>query len=154
MTFRPQHVGLYFTHEHITAARRDRDRDPLRAAYLMLNDREQSGMEVALWGAFRYRFNEDERAGEIAADLFGDLTLLEPVSGVKPPVVALNWPFSGGYILSRYTTAVPGIMVEINRGLFVGNQSTDTPISPPNGNVIAAIRLRLFQWLTAILAEL
>ncbi len=94
------------------------------------------------------------RAGEIAADLFGDLALLEPVSGVKPPVVALNWPFSGGYILKRYTTSVPGIMVEINRGLFVGNQGTDTPIAPPNGNAIAAIRLRLFQWLTAILAEL
>ena len=89
MTFRPQHVGLYFTHEHITAARRDRDRDPLRAAYLMLNDREQSGTEVALWGAFRYRFNEDERAGEIAAEALmraidvqpsDDLTYLDTVA--------------------------------------------------------------------------
>ncbi len=67
MTFRPQHFGLYFTHDQITAARRNRDREPFRTAYLMLNDREQTGSEVALWGAFRYRFNEDERAGEIAA---------------------------------------------------------------------------------------
>jgi hypothetical protein len=94
------------------------------------------------------------RAGQIAADLFGDLALLEPVSGVQPPVVALNWPFAGGYILKRYTPSVPGIMVEINRGLFVGNQRTDTPIAPPNDSAIAAIRSRLFQWLTAILAEL
>jgi hypothetical protein len=68
MTFRPQHVGIYFTQEHIEIARRERDREPFRGAYLYLNDREQSGSTAALWYALRYRFNMDERAGELALD--------------------------------------------------------------------------------------
>jgi len=91
------------------------------------------------------------RAGELAADLFADLTLLEP-AGAPPPVVALNHPFHGGYILERYTRptpghpTLPGIMIEINRGLFVGNQRTDTPIQPPNQERITLIRQRLYAW--------
>lgn len=89
MTFRPQHVGLYFTQEHIVAARRDRDREPFRAAYLMLNDREQTDAQAANWGAFRYRFNMDERAGKLAiealmkaidAPLSDDVTYLHSVA--------------------------------------------------------------------------
>lgn len=89
MTFRPQHVGLYFTQEHVAAARRDRDREPLRASYLMLSDREQTGAEMAQWGGLRYRFNEDERAGEKAAQtlmqcidapLSEDMTYLDSVA--------------------------------------------------------------------------
>lgn len=89
MTFQPQHIGLYFSPEHIATARRSRDREPFRSAYLMLADREQTGNEAALWGAFRYRFNMDERAGENAAQtlmraidvpLSDDLTYLDSVA--------------------------------------------------------------------------
>lgn len=45
-------------------ARRERDREPFRAAFHMLNDREQSGAEAALWYAYRFRFMDDERGGE------------------------------------------------------------------------------------------
>jgi hypothetical protein len=44
-----------------------------------------------------------------------------------------------------------GLMVEINRGLIVGNQRTDTPIQPPNEERIAAVRRRLYRWLLALL---
>lgn len=130
------------------------------------------------------------RAGEIAAALFADMTLLEPVPGVTPPVVALNWPFPGGYLLDRYTQGWPqaplregstptpdaaheadpsrkgdhadagfpraplGIMIEVNRGLFVGNQTEHTPVAPPNLERIAAVRERLRAWVTAIAAEM
>jgi hypothetical protein len=89
MTFRPQHVGLYFTQEHIAAAQRDRDREPFRSAFLMLADREQAGVEAALWGGLRYRFVQDERAGENAAQALmraidvppsDDLTYLDSVA--------------------------------------------------------------------------
>ena len=42
-------------------------------------------------------------------------------------------------------------MVEVNRGLFVGDQHTRTPIQPPNQARIAAVRSRLFRWVQAIL---
>jgi len=91
-------------------------------------------------------------SGRIAETLFADLALLEPVAGENVPIVALNWPFVGGYIIERYSQAtltrpqIPTIMIEVNRGLFVGDQRTDTPIKPPNLAQIAKIRQRLYQW--------
>jgi len=109
------------------------------------------------------------KAGEIAAELFADLALLEP-DGDPPPVVALNWPFAGGYIVKRYTAlanaanplpehnpdalAPWSLMVEINRGLYVGNQNARTPIAPPNEARIAAVRDRLAAWTQALCVHL
>lgn len=103
-------------------------------------------------------------AARIAQPLFADLPLLEP-NPEPTPVVALNQPYAGGYILRQYVDEsyqqrlqterrYVGLMVELNRGLFVGNQRTDTPISSPNEERIAAVRLRLYRWLTAIVALL
>jgi N-formylglutamate deformylase len=102
------------------------------------------------------------RAVEIAADLFADLELLEP-NPEPTPVAALNSPFAGGYILNQYTSSAYqrslglggengyiGLMIEINRGLIVGNQRTDSPIQPPNQPQIAAVRRRLYQWMAAV----
>ncbi len=86
-------------------------------------------------------------ARALAETLFADLTLLEPVHGEEVPIVALNWPFAGGYIVQRYSRlTLPSIMIEINRGLFVGDQTTDTRIAAPNLARIAQIRQRLYQW--------
>lgn len=103
------------------------------------------------------------KAAEIAGELFADLPLLEP-NPQPTPVAALNRPYAGGYILrkyvdSAYQRSLPGagyvgLMVEINRGLFVGNQSTDTPVRPPNLERISAVRVRLYHWLTAVTALL
>jgi N-formylglutamate amidohydrolase len=93
--------------------------------------------------------------GAKAHELFADLSLLEPVSAEPVPVVQLNQPFYGGYILRHYTSdahrhTLPGspnyvgLMIEINRGLFVGNQTTRTPIQPPNMERIGAVRERLY----------
>lgn len=95
-------------------------------------------------------------AGKIAEEIFVDMTLLEP-AGTPPPVVGLNAPFHGGYVLSRFAgpdapvPGVPGMMVEINRGLFVGNQRTDTPVQPPNLERIAQVRERLYLWMARVL---
>jgi N-formylglutamate amidohydrolase len=95
-------------------------------------------------------------AGRLAERHFADLALLEP-EGDAPPTVALNWPFPGGYLSRRYTagcidageTAHPaplGIMIEVNRGLYVGNQRADTPPAPPNQERILELRRRLHAW--------
>jgi len=100
------------------------------------------------------------QAAAIAEDIFGDLVLLEPDSRHPAPIVALNQPFVGGYILRHYCApayqraiggSYAGLMVEINRGLFVGDQITRTPVQPPNQARIAAVRLRLYNWVQAIL---
>lgn len=104
------------------------------------------------------------RAGAIATELFADMSLLEP-AGSTPPVVALNYPFAGGYIVRRYAVepgaswndeapAIYGLMVEINRGLYVGNQSATTPVQTPNEDRIAAIRFRLYRWANELAALL
>lgn len=100
-------------------------------------------------------------AGAVAAEIFADLLLIEP-DAVPPPVVALNQPFAGGYILQKGTARltslssrpIPGIMIEVNRGLFVGNQSPDTPPTPPDAARIADLRRRLYQWSCAVVGLL
>jgi N-formylglutamate amidohydrolase len=101
-------------------------------------------------------------AGGIAAELFSDLTLLQPTEGEIAPVVALNWPFVGGILIDRYTRDLRGdlpaplpqapcaMMVEVNRGLFVGDQRVDTPIAPANLERIALIRQRLHRWIVQV----
>jgi hypothetical protein len=64
--FNPQHCGLYFTQDHVRQARRERDNEPFLSAYLYLHDREQRGAESAQWQGLRYRFENDEAAGESA----------------------------------------------------------------------------------------
>lgn len=102
-------------------------------------------------------------AGEMAAEIFAGLELLEPRAGEPPPpVVALNSPFPGGYILRRYggrfgapagaagPPGLPAIMVEVNRGLIVGDQTADTPPAPPNEERVAELRRRLHRWAAAV----
>lgn len=110
-------------------------------------------------------------AARIAGELFDDLTLLEPTPGVRAPRATINWPFRGGYIIQEYThphsamngsrpgangalTGVappPGMLVEVNRGLFVGDQHADTPVQPPNLARIAEVRKRLYLWAVRVI---
>jgi len=100
-------------------------------------------------------------AAEIAMELFEDMQLLEPIANVEVPVVAINRPFRGGYIIREYSQPgfvtglppyltgpfpPPAILIEVNRGLFIGNQSADREIGPANQERIAEIRRRLYIW--------
>ena len=51
-------------------------------------------------------------------------------------------------------TSPYALMVEINRGLFVGNQTGQTEVQPPNEERIAAIRERFYHWLAEVCAML
>lgn len=105
------------------------------------------------------------QATEIASELFADMTLLEPVAGTTVPTALLNSPFGGSFVLARhlnpeqketfeaqYSRALPyGIMIEVNRGLFVGNQHAQTTMTEPNHERIAQIQSRLYQWIARII---
>lgn len=105
------------------------------------------------------------QATEIAAELFADMTLLEPVPDATVPTALLNSPFGGSFVLARHlnpekketfeaqhTRSLPfGIMIEVNRGLFVGNQHAQTTMAKPNQERIAQIQARLHEWLVRII---
>lgn len=92
-------------------------------------------------------------AADAGAELFCDMDLLEPglEAGGNKNIVALNWPFRGGYSIRKYSRigtndcSVPMMMIEVNRGLFIGNQCGDSPIQPPNLARIDQVRRRLYQ---------
>lgn len=136
------------------------DPGKVRPLICIANFGDANGEAVAANGPLTARAAFVRRAAEIASELFADMELLEPDSQHPAPVVSLNQPFVGGYILRHYCDAAyqqtiggryAGLMVEINRGLFVGDQQTRTPVQPPNQARIAAVRLRLYRWVQAIL---
>jgi len=108
------------------------------------------------------------KAAAIAEDLFADLTLLAPEPGAPPPTVLLNAPFGGSYVAAhhlnpqeaeRYAQTAEAdapfaIMIEVNRGLLVGDQHARTAITSPNVERIAVIRAKLYQWMARVLAEI
>ena len=106
-----------------------------------------------------------QKAVAIAEELFSDMKLLEPIDDEPPPVALLNQPFWGSYVVvhhfnpdrvaQEYTqqsiTPPTCLMIEVNRGLYVGNQTKATSIAPPNQERIGEIRSRLYQWATRLL---
>ncbi len=140
--------------------------DPGQARPLVdvINNGDANGEYVPEYGSLTAPPWLARAAAEMAQELFQDMELLEPVPGQEVATVKLNQPFRGGYILRYYAsqayrrTLPPGsfpyvgLMVEVNRGLFVGRQTTRTPIAPPNQERIAAIRERLYRWTTQVLA--
>ena len=45
------------------------------------------------------------------------------------------------------------MMIEFNRGLYVGNQCADSNIAPPNEGRIALLRDRTYEWLSRLTAN-
>ena len=136
------------------------DPGQVRPLLCIANFGDANGDFVAANGPLSAPAEFVRQIGEIAAGIFSDLALLEADREHPAPAVALNQPFVGGYILRHYCDAAyqrsiggdyVGLMVEINRGLFVGDQTTRTPIQPPNQARIAAVRQRLYRWVQAIL---
>jgi len=76
-----EHCGLFFTREHIEAARRERDREPLREAWAYLAQREQTGLQAAQWWGLRALFSDDRAAGAQAVDLVRDCIDDDLISG-------------------------------------------------------------------------
>lgn len=80
------HFGLYFSPEHVKAARDQRDQVPFEAAWKLLNEHEETGIQAGLWLGLRHRFQEDALAGEQAIE-----SLLEYMSqGLNPDMTYVD----------------------------------------------------------------
>jgi N-formylglutamate amidohydrolase len=65
---------------------------------------------------------------------------------------AINSPYLGGWGMRLYGGAYkPWLMVELNRGLYIGEQSGDSPIAPPNHALLRALGDRIWQAIEAVL---
>ncbi len=112
--FKPQHCGLYFTQDHIHQARRGQDSEPFRSAFLYLRDREQQGAAAAQWYGLRYRFEDDEDAGELAIAAL-ERWIAEPIAEDMTylDVVAQTMMLAQGFEMTRDHPAWrPGGQVE------------------------------------------
>lgn len=80
-------------------------------------------------------------AGKLGS-LLADVPALTPTGAAA----ALNTPFYGGADLRLHGgQRQPWLMLEISRALYVGYQTGDTPVTPPDVGRIVAIRSRLWQ---------
>lgn len=80
--------------------------------------------------------------------------LKRPFSQLTPlvetgPDVAINHPFKGGMDIAAHGgQQQPWVMVEISRAMYVGDQTGETAVSPPNEAAIEGLRQALWGVLT------
>ncbi len=88
--------------------------------------------------------------GLLLADAFAHMPEKTPTGAP----CAVNSPFFGGWDLLAHgpTARQPWVMIEVNRGLYVGAQQGDSPILPPDLTAIATIRAALWQAITQAVA--
>lgn len=89
-------------------------------------------------------------AGEKFGEALADIPELAPTTPV-----AINLPFQGGYqILEHGHTKQPWIMIELSRAMYIGEQTGDSPIVPPDETRIALLRERIWQAIESIVETL
>ncbi len=74
------HYGLYFTEAQVQQARQQRRHEPQKSAWMLLEQESAGGLAAIQWGGLRYRFNDDQAAGEQAALALAEV---EPGQGVE-----------------------------------------------------------------------
>lgn len=67
----------------------------------------------------------------------------------------INAPFWGGWDIHLHGGKVqPWLMIELSRAMYIGEQTDDSPIMPPDETRIALLRERIWQAIEAIVATL
>lgn len=85
-----------------------------------------------------------QRLGELLADI-PDLT---PVGASY----AINQPYLGGWGMRIYGgTFKPWLMIELSRALYIGRQSSDSPIVPADISLLGCLRERIWQAIVEVL---
>lgn len=96
--------------------------------------------------ATRARVSIDPSLTRSFAVNWGDLLQDVPTLGPTDGTAGINQPFWGGWQLWAHSNkAQPWIMIELSRALYLGDQSSDSPICPPNWSAIQLIRERTWQ---------
>ncbi len=126
------------------------DPDQLRPRISVANLGDENGEMHPL----RQRLSAPPVLAQHFADLLAPrFAAMEPLAPVGD-VVSLNVPYFGGWNLWAHSGAVqPWLMVELNRGMYVGAQDGDTAVVPPDHTRIAAIRDAFWEAVT-LLVEL
>lgn len=91
----------------------------------------------------------------LAANTFGaTFADTDDFAEVSAPI-AINKPYSGGPIIWLHGgKAQPWLMVELSRATYIGKQTGDSPIAPPNTERIDLIKAKLWQAITLIVNQL
>lgn len=77
---------------------------------------------------------------------WGHLLIDVPALGPTDGKSGINQPFWGGWQFGEHSNkAQPWIMIELSRALYLGDQSGNSPIRPPNWSVIQDIRERTWE---------
>lgn len=90
----------------------------------------------------------------LAGEKFGDA--LADIPALAPTIpAALNVPFAGGWDIHLHGGKVqPWLMIELSRALYIGEQTGDSAIVPPDEARITLLRERLWQAIEAIVDTL
>lgn len=91
----------------------------------------------------------------LVARKFGDALADLPDFAPTASPYAINHPFSAGPIVRMHASEnQPWLMIELSRATYIGEQTGDSPVIPPNMERIAAIREALWQAIVEIVAAL
>lgn len=89
-------------------------------------------------------------AGEKFGEALADIPELAPTTPAD-----INAPFVGGYqILEHGRTEQSWLMIELSRAMYIGEQTGDSPIIPPDEKRITLLRERIWQAIEAIVEAL
>lgn len=90
----------------------------------------------------------------LAEQLGSRLATLQALADVGNPS-EINYPFRGGYQLQEHGGKYqPWLMIEINRALYIGDQTGDSPSVIPDATMVAAIREVMWEAIEAVLAHM
>jgi formiminoglutamase len=99
----------------------------------------------------RQRISADAAFTCFFAKKLGELLADVPALTAVGVDTAVNNPFWGGWdIWAHGHERQPWLMIELNRGLYIGKQDANTAIVPPDPARIALLRERIWMGLTAV----
>ena len=97
-------------------------------------------------------------SAELTRSLADELGMaLATISDLAPTEAqsAVNTPFWGGVNIAMHGGKLqPWVMLELNRGLYIGAQTGDSPVVPPDTTLFATIREQIWSAIEKIAADL
>ena len=121
----------------------------LRPRLEVANLGDEYGIMVPLRGKLSAPADVANFLAEVWSERLRDI----PPLTATGPVAALNRPFWGGWdLMAHGHDGQPWLMVELNRALYIGDQSSTSPIVPLDRARLALLRERTWQAFAAVTA--
>jgi hypothetical protein len=145
------HCGLYFTPDHVKAALKDRERDPLKVAWAALDSPAAHPWDQALLNGFRWRFGADPVAGEAAVRALTGSPAVQAAAPVEETLVHLLLLAQLAELVRDHSAFNPALWDEWAGGYAAGVESVLGADSAPV--VDARLRLALLSLVSGIVLE-